>query len=64
VDKTRPDKVYKGGSWKEKVEYGALPYRYSLPPACIYDDIGFRIVRRRSALERLLGSWEVSDGKG
>ena len=54
----------KGGCWPDS-RFAAEPYRsYRLEASFRDDELGFRLARRRSALEWLVGGpLEVSDGQ-
>jgi formylglycine-generating enzyme required for sulfatase activity len=48
-------RVYRGGGWINPPALARVAFRYWLVPGNRFDLLGVRLVRRRSALERLLG---------
>ena len=47
--------VDRGGGWACSIAYSKIERRVRFGPGDVDDDLGFRLVRRRSALERLVG---------
>jgi formylglycine-generating enzyme required for sulfatase activity len=59
------DRVLRGGGWRGPPASARVAFRGRVDPGNRVDSLGVRLVRHRSALERLVeGLREVSDEQG